>query len=98
MVRSVGAQLGLLAFGVAILAGLYAGNSPATILLRALVIMVAACATGQALAWAGKQVLRDHLQHQKLAIDQHHQQTVCPTAEPQPQNESSERPEPRQDG
>ncbi len=72
MVRSIGAQLGLLAFAAAILAGLYAGNSPATILIRALLVMAGACAAGQGLGWASKQVLRDHLQRKKLAMDKEH--------------------------
>jgi len=76
MVRSVGAHFGLLAFGLAILAGLYVGNSPATILLRALVAATAACAVGQVLANVGKQVLRDHLQKKKLAIDQQHYEAL----------------------
>jgi hypothetical protein len=76
MVRSIGAQLGLLAFGLAIVAGLYVGNSPVTILVRALVVMVVACAIGQVLGWAGKQVLREHLQKKKLAIDRQHLETI----------------------
>lgn len=62
----------MLAFTLAIVAGLYAGNSPTTILIRAIVIMVASCAVGQVLGWAGKQVLRDYLQPKKLVIDQEH--------------------------
>ena len=76
MVRSIGAQLGLLAFASAIVAGLYAGNAPTTILLRALLVMVAACLLGQAAGWLGKLVLRDHLQRRKLEIDQAHQEAV----------------------
>jgi len=76
MVRSVGAQFGLLAFGLAILAGLYVGNPPATILLRAVVAATVACAVGQILAGVGKQVLRDHLQKRKLAIDQQHYEAL----------------------
>jgi creatinine amidohydrolase/Fe(II)-dependent formamide hydrolase-like protein len=72
MVRSIGAQLGLLAFAAAIIVGLHAGNSPTTILVRALIVMLAACAAGQSVGWAAKQVLRDHLQLKKLAIDREH--------------------------
>lgn len=92
MVRSIGVQLGLLSFGIAILAGLYAGNAPTTILLRALVVMVSACALGQFAGWAAKQILRDHLQRKKAAIDREHvealrgeqadQTSAPPTAEP----------------
>ena len=76
MVRSIGAQLGLLAFAIAILAGLCAGNTPTTILFRALLIMVAACLVGQAVGWIGKLVLRDHLQKKKLALDREHLESV----------------------
>ena len=76
MARSIGAQLGLLAFTAAIVAGLYAGNSPTTILVRALLVMLVACACGQAVGWAGKQVLRDHLQRKKQAIDGEHYQAL----------------------
>lgn len=72
MVRSLGAQLGLFAFAMGVLAGLYAGNSPVTILLRALLVMAAGCALGQFVGWVGKQVLRDHLQKKKLAVDREH--------------------------
>lgn len=76
MVRSIGAQLGLLAFAAAIVAGLHAGNTPVTILVRALIVMLAACAAGQAVGWAAKQVLRDHLQQKKQAIDREHDQAL----------------------
>jgi hypothetical protein len=81
MVRSLGAQLGLLVFGVAILAGLHAGNSPTTVLIRALLLMLIAAAIGQASAWASKLMLRDHLQRQKLAIDRDHTEKVRALAE-----------------
>ena len=76
MVRSLGAQVGLLAFGVAILAGLYAGNTAVTVICRALVVMLAGCALGQVVGWIGKLVVRDHLQRKKLAIDREHQAAV----------------------
>jgi acid phosphatase family membrane protein YuiD len=72
MVRSTGVQIGLFAFAVAILAGLYAGNSLAVILIRALVVMVGAMVVGQAAAWAARVVLRDHLQRKKLQVDREH--------------------------
>jgi len=72
MERSIGAQVGLLAFAAAIVAGLHVGNAPTTILVRALIVMLAACAAGQAVGWAVKQVLRDHLQEKKQAIDREH--------------------------
>ncbi|MGD8454338.1 MAG: hypothetical protein PVJ57_21200 [Phycisphaerae bacterium] len=81
MVRSIGAQLGLLAFGLAILAGLYAGNSPITILTRSLLIMVVACVLGQIVGWSGKLVLRDHLQRRKLALDREHCEAMLAMSE-----------------
>lgn len=72
MVRSIGAQIGLLAFGVAILAGLYAGNPATIVLTRALVVLVVGALVGQAAGWAAKQVLREHLQRKKLEIDKRH--------------------------
>ena len=98
MVRSIGAQLGLFAFGVAILAGLYAGNSPVTILVRAMASMVAACIVGQLLGWAGKQVLRDHLQKKKLTIDRQHDEVMQAIAARQEENEATTEAEPVQVG
>lgn len=72
MTGSIGAQIGLLAFGVALLAGLYIGNSATVILTRALIAMVLGAILGQMAGWAAKAVLRDHLQKKKLAIDQQH--------------------------
>lgn len=83
MVRSTGAQLGLLAFALSLVAGLLAGNSPATILIRAVVIMIAACALGQVVAWACKLVLRDHLQRRKREIDREHREAVRALTEPE---------------
>jgi len=72
MVGSLSAQIALLAFAAAIVAGLAAGNSAATVLTRALVAMVAALLVGKLAAGSIKLVLRDHLQRRKLAIDQAH--------------------------
>ena len=83
MVRSIGAQVALLAFGVATLAGLIAGNSPATVLGRAMVALVAGLVVGQAAAWTGKLVIRDHLQRKKHAIDHEHVE-ASQTAPPAP--------------
>ncbi len=86
MVRSIGAQVALLAFGVATLAGLIAGNSPATVLTRALVALVVGLIVGQGAAWAGKLVIRDHLQRKKHAIDHEHFEAsqAVPPAPPEP--------------
>jgi hypothetical protein len=76
MVRNVGAQIGLLAFAVAVLAGLYVGNAATVILMRALVAMVVGAVVGQVAGWAAKQVLRDHLQRKKLELDKQHLDAV----------------------
>ncbi len=78
MVRCIGAQVGLLAFAVAILAGLHAGNAASTVLLRAIVVMFAAAVIGQLVAWISKLILRDHLQRRKLEIDRQHQASLKP--------------------
>jgi len=72
MIGSISAQVALFAFAAAIGAGIVAGNSPTTILIRALVAMLAASVVGKLVAWSTKLVLRDHLQHKKLAIDEQH--------------------------
>ena len=72
MIGSVSAQIALLAFAAAIIAGLAAGNSPTTVLTRALVTMFVALMVGKLVAWTTKLILRDHLQHRKLAIDKAH--------------------------
>jgi len=72
MARNLGVQVGLLAFGVAIVAGLYAGNSATSVLARGLMAMVFGVIVGQIAGWAAKLVLRDHLQKIKLRIDREH--------------------------
>ncbi len=72
MVRNAGAQIALLAFAVAIVAGLYAGNSAMGILTRALIALAAGALVGQAAGWTAKLVLREHLQRKKLRIDTEH--------------------------
>ncbi|MBU0718536.1 MAG: hypothetical protein KJ749_09835 [Planctomycetes bacterium] len=90
MVRSIGAQLGLLAFGLAILVGLVVGNSPITILTRAVVIMVVACAVGQIIGWAARLILRDHLQRKKQEIDRQHLEAMRELAETKEEEEAPE--------
>lgn len=72
MIRTVSAQIGLLAFGVAIVAGLYAGNSATATLGRALLAMFGGAAIGHVAAWAARSVLRDYFQRRKHEIDQQH--------------------------
>jgi hypothetical protein len=72
MIGSLCAQIALLAFAAAIVAGLYAGNTPVTVLTRALVAMVVALLIGKLAGWTNRLVLHDHLRRKKLAIDQAH--------------------------
>ncbi len=72
MLGSLSAQVALLAFAAAVVGGLFAGNSSATVLTRALVAMVVALLVAKLVSWTTKLVLRDYLQHKKLAVDQTH--------------------------
>jgi len=72
MVGKLGAQIALVAFAAAIVAGLYAGNAPTTVLTRALTVLAVALFVGQAAAYVGKLALRDFLQHEKTRIDRAH--------------------------
>jgi divalent metal cation (Fe/Co/Zn/Cd) transporter len=72
MVGSLGAQIGLLAFTIALLAGTLVGNTPTVVLLRALGALVIGAVVGQAAGWAAKQVLREYLQKRKSEIDRRH--------------------------
>jgi hypothetical protein len=80
MLGSLSAQIALLAFAAAVVAGLAAGNPPTTVLTRALVAMFAALLVAKLVGWTTRLVVRDHLQHKKLAIDQAHRDSG--TAEP----------------
>ncbi len=77
MVQHTGAQLGLLAFTVAIVAGLYVGNSATVVLTRALLALLVGAVVGQLAGWAAKSVLRDHLQRKKLEIDRRHSDAMA---------------------
>jgi hypothetical protein len=72
MIRTIGAQIGLLAFAVAVIAGLYAGNSATVTLTRSIVALILGAIAGQMAGWGAKMVLRDFLQKRKLEIDQEH--------------------------
>jgi hypothetical protein len=72
MVGSLSAQIGLIAFSVAVAGGLHAGNSAVTVLTRALLMMVGAILIGQVAAYTARLVLRDHLQREKITIDREH--------------------------
>lgn len=72
MIGSISAQVALLAFAVAIVAGLLVGNSPVTVLTRALVAMFLALVVARLVTTCTKLILRDHLQRRKFAIDESH--------------------------
>jgi len=76
MVQSLSAQIGLLTFAAALVAGLTAGNSATVVLSRALLAMLMGVIVGQCAAWAAKLILRDHLQRKKLKIDKAHLEAV----------------------
>lgn len=58
--RFSGATLGLLAFAVAVLCGLWAGNSPTAILSRAIGSLVVFCALGLAVGAAAQAVVGEY--------------------------------------
>ncbi len=72
MVRNTGAQIGLLAFAVALLAGIQAGNPVTVVLARAMGALFMGAMVGQCAGLAAKHVLREHLQRRKLVIDRAH--------------------------
>ena len=89
MIESLSAQIALLAFAAAIVAGLCAGNSPATVLTRALVAMVVALLAGKLAAWTIKLILRDHLRQKKLAVDKTHLASVKASEGTEPHDDQS---------
>ena len=72
MIQKVSAQISLLGFAAAVLAGVYTQNPPLVVLLRALLVMFLAGAVAQFAAWTGKLVLREHLSRKKRELDQAH--------------------------
>lgn len=72
MIGRISAQLGLLTFAAAVLVGLSAGNSPETVLERALLATVGIIFVAQFAAWCCKQAVREHLSRRKYAIEQAH--------------------------
>jgi len=59
MLRRVGAQVGLLAFALAVFVGVRAGNTPATILQRAILSLAVGFVVGQFAAWTGRLAVRE---------------------------------------
>ena len=72
MAGRISAQIALLAFAAAIVAGLFAGNAPMVVLQRALVAMFVGLFVGKLVGWAIRLALRDYLQRKKRAIDDAH--------------------------
>ena len=72
MIGQLGAQVGLLSFAATVFAGLYAGNTATTILLRSIVALLVALLMAQTVAWMVRLVLRDHFQRSKGRIDRAH--------------------------
>ncbi len=72
MSRVLSAQLGLLAFSAAIVAGILTGNTFTTIVTRAIVALFVAAVAGNLAGWVSRLVLRDHLLRRKLKIDREH--------------------------
>ena len=91
MIGSLSAQIALLAFAAAIVAGLAVGNSPTTVLTRALVTLVVALLVGKLVAWSTKLVLRDHLQRKRLAIDRAHLESSRQSEPAKPSADESDR-------
>jgi hypothetical protein len=89
MIKGIGAQIGLLAFGAAILAGLWAGNSPTTVMLRAVAALIIAFGVGQFGAWAVKLILADYLREKKLQIDREHIEALKSIREHEPEAEAT---------
>ncbi len=68
IVRFSGATLGLLAFSVAVVGGLWAGNSPTLILTRAIWSLVIFCALGLALGAAAQAVVEEYARRRFDAV------------------------------
>ncbi len=60
MIRLCGGSLGLLAFAIALLLGLSAGNPPEIILERAVAALFIFCGLGLGVGWVGSRVLDEH--------------------------------------
>lgn len=69
MTRWIGAQIALLGFALAVAAGLYAGNTPTTVLWRAMLVMIVCLVIGRVTAWAASLALEDFWRRQKSEID-----------------------------
>ncbi len=80
MSRSLPSRIALLAFSVAVVAGLRAANSAATVLWRALAAMFVAYVVGELALWASRQVVREHVQRRKWETDKRHVEALTQAA------------------
>lgn len=80
MIRSLPSRIALLAFSVAVIAGLRAANSAATVLWRAMAAMFAAYVVGEMAMRAARLVTREHLGRRKWDADRRHVEALARAA------------------
>lgn len=91
MSRGIGAQCGLLMFGVAVGVGLIVGNSPTTILIRAIAAMIVASIVGQAAGWCAHLILAEYVRKTKQQIDERQKDAaIAATVSAEPVIETTE--------
>ena len=64
--KVIAASFALIAFALAIVLGVVAGNSPTTSIWRALVAMVVCYFLGQMIGYAGRKAMTEHVERYKL--------------------------------
>ena len=73
--RFSGALLGLIAFTITVLAGLYAGNSVSVILSRSVLALACFCFIGLILGGAAQLVVAEHERQRESQIRERYQKT-----------------------
>jgi len=63
--KVIAASLALVAFALAILLGLFAGNTAATTIGRALIVMVVCYLVGQLIGYVGRTAMTEHVERYK---------------------------------
>lgn len=63
--KVIAASLALVAFALAIALGLYAGNTAATTIGRALIVMVVCYVVGQLIGYVGRTAMAEHVERYK---------------------------------
>lgn len=71
--RFTGPSLGLLAFAITILAGLYAGNPPVVVLSRSILALFAFCLIGLVLGKAAQAVVSEYERKRREEFERSHQ-------------------------